>query len=420
MERVPPEKIQALQLLPGARRLLHVIGEVHGAWLVGGSVRDLLLGFVHIDLDIAFEGDAAELAEFLAGELDGEAVSHERFNTATVRWGDRHTVDIAGTRTEIYERPGALPTVAPSDIEHDLARRDFSVNAIAMALWRREIGRLAMFPGAFEDLMARLLRVLHDDSFVDDPTRLLRLVRYGARLGFAAEPHTEQLARDAIARGALGTVSWARIGDELLDLFGERSAVVAIDAMAALGLDRALHPQFVADEYVAARAALTRDEGLRHDLVLLAACMREMDAGEAAEFAGSLNLTAGERDTVLDGVEHARGVAAKVAGAQRHSEVAAAMRHRRPETAALAAALPESDAATRASLQNWLAERTRQHLLIGGADLRQAGVPEGPEIGRALAATLARALDGELTDRERQLEFALAAVREAKRDDVAD
>lgn len=420
MERVSEEKIQALRLQPGARRLLHALSEVNGAYLVGGAVRDLLLGFAQIDFDVAFEGDAAELAAFLTDELGGRQRLHERFNTASVELEDGVVVDIAATRSETYEHPGALPTVAPAGMEQDLARRDFSVNAIAMALWQRDLGKLTTFPGAVDDLTARVLRVLHDASFEDDPTRLLRLVRYGARLGFAAEPHTESLARKAVRGGAVATVSRQRIGGELLDLLGERAAVVGVEALAALGLDSAIHPQLLGDEYLAARATLRRDEGLRQDLLLLAVCCRQMDPVTLVEFVESLGLLGSDRDIVIDVVEHSTTVAQAAEAAGRPSELAAAMRGRRPETAALAAALPEIAPATRDAIHQWLDARAKDHLLIGGGDLRAAGVPEGPAIGRALAATLDGALDGNLDGREAQLSFALNVARAPRRDHVAD
>ncbi len=418
MERVSDEKLQALRLQPGAHRLLHALSEIHGAYLVGGAVRDLMLGFAQIDFDVAFEGEAGELAAYLIDELGGECKLHERFNTATVTFDDGHVVDIAGTRSETYAHPGALPTVVPADIEHDLARRDFSINAIAMALWQRELGRLLMFPGATADLVARLLRVLHDGSFTDDPTRLLRLVRYGARLGFAAEPHTEELARQAVTAGAIDTVSGTRIGDELLDLLGERSAVIGIDALAALGLDAAIHPRFVADEYIAARATMRPADGLRQDLLLLAVCCRSMEAGELREFLESLAVSAGERDTVIGTVASVDEVVAVAERAGRPSELAAAMRGRPLEAAALAAALPDTTQAAREAIAEWLKLRTKEHLLIGGGDLLAAGVPEGPAIGRALAATLDGAYDGELTSRDEQLAYAIDQARTMRREHV--
>ena len=156
------------------------------------------------------DGDAAALARRL-----GPARIHDRFGTSTVRL-DGFTYDIARTRTETYPHPGALPEVAPGGSEARTSlRRDFTVNAIAMALGGAAPGELTPAPSALEDLDARLLRVFHDRSFIDDPTRLLRLARYASRLGFAVEQHTLELALAAVRSGALWTVSGPRIGAEL-------------------------------------------------------------------------------------------------------------------------------------------------------------------------------------------------------------
>ena len=146
-------------------------------FLVGGAVRDLALGREdRPDLDVAVEGDVAELA----GRLGGEVVHHDRFRTAIVRSGDLR-VDLAATRAETYSSPGALPEVEPARLDEDLARRDFTVNAMAVPLFGQP--QLIDPHGGFADLESSLLRVLHSDSFSDDPTRVLRGARYGARLG---------------------------------------------------------------------------------------------------------------------------------------------------------------------------------------------------------------------------------------------
>src|SRR3954451_10125062 len=205
----------------GARGGLLAVAALDGedaVSVVGGAVRDVLLGLTPHELDFVVEGDAVAVARRAAERLGGRVTVHERFGTATVEASDA-TFDLAGSRRERYERPGALPDVElGASLPEDLARRDFTVNAIALHL---ADGELIYHDGACEDLEAGVLRVLHDGSFRDDPTRLLRLARYAARLAFSAEPRTDQLAAEAVAGGALDTVTGARLGAELGLLLGE-------------------------------------------------------------------------------------------------------------------------------------------------------------------------------------------------------
>src|SRR3954463_3900940 len=183
-----------------------------GVYVGGGAVRDGWLGRTPHELDFVVEGDAVAVARRAAERLGGRVTVHERFGTATGQASDA-TFDLAGARRERYERPGALPDVElGASLPEDLARRDFTVNAIALHL---ADGALTFHPDARADLDARRLRVLHDSSFRDDPTRLLRMARYAARLGFDVEPHTDALAAAAIAGGALDTVTGSRLGAEL-------------------------------------------------------------------------------------------------------------------------------------------------------------------------------------------------------------
>src|SRR4051794_37069429 len=245
---------ERIRALPAAERLVPALEGLAPAWLVGGAVRDLMLGATNVDLDVAIEGDARPVARELAERLGGAAVEHERFGTATVRAGDL-TVDLASTRRETYAQPGTLPDVQPASLDEDLARRDFTVNAMAASLDPAQLGELRDPHGGRADLEAGVIRVLHPGSFIDDPTRVLRAVRYEARLGFRMDPETERLAREAIAAGAPSTVSGPRLRDELLDLLGEAAAArattaptgpgppaAAVGRMRELGLDRALSP----------------------------------------------------------------------------------------------------------------------------------------------------------------------------------
>src|SRR3954468_1981004 len=179
--------------------VLRALDGERGIWVVGGAVRDLLLGRRPVELDVVVEGDAHAVARRAAERLGGGVRVHDRFGTATVRCRGT-ALDGARARKESYPRPGALPDVRlGAGIEEDLARRDFTVNTLALRL---ADGRLAGRPGARDDLAAKLWRVLHDGSFADDPPRLLRLARYAARLGFGVEPRTGDLASEAVATGA--------------------------------------------------------------------------------------------------------------------------------------------------------------------------------------------------------------------------
>lgn len=415
MAYMPEVKTEALKTIPGADHLLRAFADRPGTYLVGGAVRDLMLGFAQFDFDVVVESNASEAADHLVATIGGEARKHERFLTATFVSSDRSlSVDIATARSETYAAPGALPEVSPADIKSDLTRRDFTVNAIALAIWRDRFGEVTEHPDASADLAARVLRVTHDRSFIDDPTRLFRLLRYGARLGFAAEPHTEDLARAAVEAGAPATVSGARIGAELLNLFAERSALVAIDSMAALGLDQALRPEFVADEYVAARTLQIVPAGVRQDLLLLALCSRGMDDAQMAEWVEFLQLTQRDARTVRECVSQSGTVMDETPVGAAPSTLDAALRGFSLETLALACGLPDSDPERVGVIREWLASSDSNRLEITGADLLASGIPEGPQIGRVLAAALDATLDGEIDGREQQLGFALKAAKEKR------
>ncbi len=208
-------------------------------YLVGGSVRDLLLGRPQLDLDLALEGDALRLAERLASALSARATLHRRFGTAVLR-GPDFALDLACTRSETYHRPGALPTVRPATISQDLARRDFTVNAVALCLSGPAAEQLLDPHGGRLDLERRRLRVLHSRSFQDDATRILRGLRYEARLGFRLDRGTLALVRRDLSY--LDTISGARLRRELLALCDVEQCKIALARAQALGILRAIHP----------------------------------------------------------------------------------------------------------------------------------------------------------------------------------
>ncbi|HUB75956.1 MAG TPA: hypothetical protein VL977_02815, partial [Solirubrobacteraceae bacterium] len=271
----PQQVLDALAQRPEGRAALAIEGARVAA--VGGFVRDALSGHEPRELDLVVEGDL----ELAARALGGRPEPHERFLAIHVA-GDGWDVELTHARRERYERPGALPAVEPATIEEDLLRRDFSVNAIAAEL---PSGRLLAPPGALEDLAVGRLRVLHDASFSDDPTRALRLARYRHRTGFEVEPATAALAASA----KLADVSGARIGAEL------RLVLHEPDPPAVLADLEGLLP-LVADRELIARALALAPADADRDAVVLAATMFE--TAPDREWIEALELGAGPRDAI--------------------------------------------------------------------------------------------------------------------------
>jgi len=397
---------ERIRRLPGMDRLLPALVGLPPAFLVGGAVRDLLRGAHAVDIDVAVGGSARSVARALAERLSGRAGEHERFGTATVQAGEL-SFDVAGTRSEAYERPGALPRVEPATLAEDLGRRDFTINAMAIGLTGDDLGHLYDAHGGLEDLRLGVVRVLHERSFIDDPTRLLRALRYEARLGFAMDADTERLAREAVAGGALSTVSGERLRDALLALLSEQEAAAAVSRMHELGIDRALHPMLEADAELVASAALGAVTiGADRALAGLAALVHS-DPLVLGSWLDELGVSARQRAVVLQAARSAPSLARKLQRGQRASRIRELLAGEPLESFALALAL----GAPGEPVLRWVTSLRHVRLEINGDDLIAAGVAEGPAIGRALDAALRQKLDGELSGREEELEAALAAAR---------
>lgn len=191
------------------------------AYLVGGFVRDLLLNKPNFDLDITVEGDGIVLAQSLSSKLNAKLVCHKRFGTATLVLNHIHKIDIATARKESYPYPGSLPVVQKGVLCDDLKRRDFSINAMALSLNKDDFGALVDLFGGRKDLNKGLIRVLHDLSFVDDPTRICRAVRFERRYDFKIEAHTLRLLNKTVSSGMMKEVQPQRMRDELILILKE-------------------------------------------------------------------------------------------------------------------------------------------------------------------------------------------------------
>jgi tRNA nucleotidyltransferase (CCA-adding enzyme) len=354
-----------------------------GVYLVGGTVRDILLGREGFDIDIAVEGDAIAFAEGLGGEV----TAHGRFGTAVVRFPDGRHWDVVTARRETYSEPAVLPDVEAGTIEEDLARRDFTVNAIAASLGD-DFGHLRDPHGGQADLEDRTIRVLHDRSFVDDPTRIFRAIRYENRLGFRMDDETERLAREGMTGVAL--LSAARFREEVVALLSEGGIAHTLERLADFGGAPAVDIGLV-----------ERLDALRDELDPRAPLWRLRLSVIAAEHSGLVERLSLRREDAR-AVEDAVALAPALAEASDPVEIAD-LAGRAPDAALLALARRDSPV-----LRDWFTRLRDVRLEVTGNDLAELGLPESPRVGEVLEELRRRKLRGELADRDEEL----AAARE--------
>ena len=376
-----------------------------GVYLVGGTVRDILLGEENFDVDIAVEGDAIGFARSLADMLDGRVTPHEKFGTAVVSYGSGERVDVVTTRTEFYDAPGALPTVERAGLREDLFRRDFTINAMAASLKPSDFGRLVDPFGGRADLEEGVLRVLHNLSFIEDPTRIFRGIRYEARYGLRFDEHSERLARGCIEMGLVGDLSSARLRDELVLLLEDPGATGGIRRLGELGVDAAIHPHLHGDEEAAALFA--RSLELRDELGVevpawrlgVAVLARELSSDEAYDWLERLRVRKRDVDRIVGAIAVGPRMSERLRGERLEpAQVVALADAFAPDGPLLALAREEQPA-----LREYFERLRKVELEIDGDDLVAMGVAESPRIGRVLAELRKRKLNGDLDGRESEL-----------------
>jgi len=202
-------------------------------FLVGGTVRDILLRVKNYDLDFVIEGDALNLARILNRSFKGSLKQHRAFGTATITYRDVR-LDIATARQESYKRPAAYPDVRPAAIKEDLFRRDFTINAMAVSINRKGFGEIIDFYGGSKDLKKGIIRAMHERSFIDDPTRIFRGVRFAVRFDFKIERRTKKLMKEAILEGYLGEVNRNRVRKEIELFLNEKRPWKCLEAFSNL------------------------------------------------------------------------------------------------------------------------------------------------------------------------------------------
>lgn len=428
-----PERLTGAHILASSGALTPLLEraasagiDLSAAWLVGGVVRDALRGqFSGTDIDLAIEGDGVAFAHVFAAAVGGDVIAEHRFGTATVvvdvgdPWGIVH-VDVASCRTESYTEPGALPQVRiGASIEQDMARRDFTVNAIAVALTATDQHAIVDPFHGQRDLHVRTLRTLHPDSFVDDPTRIFRAARYSGRLGFRVGEHTREQAVGAVDAGALATLSADRVRTEL-DLQLSEQAFDGLTLLSSWGVLHRLEPRLermfhapvlmrVIDEACSVDPVMNR----RARLLRLAELARHL-GDDAAAWLRWMGYDTRDSGAVL---EHVRVVNTVLDDGPQLAELANSELYLRlgevdDESMALAAL-----AADAAGLEQLIPVLVRYvlalrntRLSVRGDDIIAMGIARGRAVGEILGSLFLRALDGEFADEQAEREAARALV----------
>jgi tRNA nucleotidyltransferase (CCA-adding enzyme) len=396
-KQLPAELVNFMWL---AGEIAHTRGEK--LYLVGGVVRDLLLGQVNLDLDLVVEGNAIELAQRLKDQ--GKITTHPRFNTAKLQW-DKWSVDLATARAETYEKPGALPSVTPSSIDNDLSRRDFTINAMAIGLNPGYYGRLVDPHGGRNDLKDKLIRVLHEKSFIDDATRIWRSLRYEQRLDFHLEKKTLDLLQRDIAM--LDTISGDRIRYEIECVLEEKYPEKVFRRAEELSVLAKLHPSLKGDGWLAKKfdqaRRLCSPELPEFDLYL-ALLAYPLNNGETEHLISRLNLPKALAQTLRDTIAVKNKMRSLTVPALSPSNIYRLLDGYSSQALVANSLATESPVASQ-NIRLFLKKLKDIKISLTGEDLIKMGVAQGPPIGEVLELLKQAKLNGKINTRQDEEEM---------------
>jgi tRNA nucleotidyltransferase (CCA-adding enzyme) len=403
---------QIEQYLP--RQLLELVKDISGqaakqeqrVYLVGGVVRDLLLGYPNFDLDLVVEGDAVKLAQQVAETSQAKLLAHHRFGTAKLRY-DNFTLDLATARKETYAKPGALPVVTPGTLNDDLVRRDFSINAMAISLAFNDYGELIDPYQGKNDLERRLIRILHPASFSDDATRILRAVRYEQRLCFELETQTAQLLKRDIPM--LDTISSDRIRHELELIFKEKQPEFVINRLGELGVLQGISPFLKGDGWIVEKFDKARRLKKPTQLLSLYFCLLiySFNERELEQFLARLNIPAKLSRAIRDTLRLKRRLPLLDKSPLKPSEIYYLLREYEP-VAIQANSIASDSSIEYRHLQLYLTKLRYVRTSLDGEELKKLGISAGPEMGKVLQILHNAKLDGEVRTRADEKKLALS------------
>ena len=375
-------------------------------YVVGGVVRDMLLGYPNFDIDLVVEGEAIKLAEQMAEISKARLLAHRRFGTAKLRY-DNFTVDLATARKETYAKPGALPRVTPGTLEDDLIRRDFSINAMAISLASNDYGELVDPYSGGSDLEHRLIRILHPDSFSDDATRILRGVCYKERFGFEFEAETARLLKRDIPM--LDAISGDRIRHELEHIFEEERPELVIERLDELDVLTRISLSFKGDGWIAEKFEEARRLKRFTQLHSLYFCLLiySLSEREIEQFLVRLNMPVKLSRVMRDTLGLKARLSLLDEPSLKPSDVYYVLREY--DSMAIQANAVASESVTiHHRFQLFLKKLRYVRTCMDGEELKGLGISAGPEMGKVLRILHKAKLDGEVKTREDEKKLALS------------
>jgi tRNA nucleotidyltransferase (CCA-adding enzyme) len=395
-------------------------------YLVGGIVRDLMLHRENTDVDLVVEGDGIHFAEAFAEKHGCTVAAHRRFGTAKLVFPDRFKIDVATARTESYHAPAALPQVLGGILRQDLYRRDFTINTLAVDLSPRQFGVLIDYFGGWDDLHQGIIRVLHSLSFVDDPTRTLRAIRFATRFNFRISKDTQRLMESAVESRILQRLSGKRFWTELRNLLQEEHPIPSLRMMHEFRLLQFIHPLIALDTFlldllyqIQSVLAWFQLNFLREKpvnwLLYLMALLEKLDRSERIEIGRRFQLTSGIQETLKSYKTAAKDIRARLLSRDSLKPSGLYFSLREYSLEVLLYAMARSSEETlRQQVATYLRDLRGIQLHIKGDDVLKLGFPEGPGVKEILAEVLKARLDGEVLSREQQIRFASEVMKRHK------
>lgn len=408
--------------------VLYAAGEIAedmgaSVYCVGGFVRDLILDVDNFDIDLVVEGNGEELAQRLAERFGGKARIHERFRTAMVVLNDGFKVDVATARTEYYEFPAALPVVEKSSIREDLYRRDFTINTLAICLNPDRFGDLIDYFGGKKDIQNKVIRILYNFSFVEDPTRIMRAIRFENRYGFTIEPDTLRFAKDAIDRRLLGQLSYKRILQELILILNEQDPLPALYRMVEIGVWQYILPEVKLEKVdnlklrrLAVLGAWYRERYLKTDirkwLVYIMVILSQLSSEAIEEVMERYHFDRQAVEAVRQSMQVPEVAAFLENNAELKNSDIDKILYNWSDEALIYLLLYLNEEKAWENVVNYLDIKDKVEVKITGHDLKALGIKQGPIYREILDKVYELKLNGEINSKEEEINIVKTWIKE--------